>query len=36
MDRAPTTPYAFDDRNIKWGAIEVPGCGVLPDFAFAP
>src|SRR6266851_9018604 len=30
MDRAQTTSYAFDDRNIQWGAIEVPGCGVLP------
>jgi hypothetical protein len=36
MDRANTTSYAFDDRNIQWGPIEVPGCGVLSDFEFAP
>jgi hypothetical protein len=36
MDHAHTTSYAFDDRNIQWGPIEVPGCGVLPDFEFAP
>ena len=36
MDHVHTTSYAFDDRNIQWGPIEVPGCGVLPDFAFAP
>ena len=36
MDRAHTTSYAFDDRNIQWGPIEVPGCGVLPHFEFAP
>ena len=36
MDRANTTSYAFDDRNIQWGPIEVPGCGLLLDFEFAP
>ena len=36
MDRAYITSYAFDDRHIQWSSIEVPGCGVLPDFAFAP
>ena len=28
--------YAFDDQKIQWAPIEVPGCGVLADFDFAP
>ena len=28
--------YAFDESRIQWAPIEVPGCGVLADFEFAP
>ena len=31
-----TASYAFDDRQIQWAPIEVPGCGVLADFEMAP
>jgi hypothetical protein len=35
MDRAHTTSYAFDDRNIQWNPVEVPGFGLWPGFEFS-
>jgi hypothetical protein len=35
MNRAHTTSYAFDDRNIQWSPVEVPGFGLWPDFEFS-
>jgi hypothetical protein len=28
--------YKFDERNTKWGAVEVPGYGLWPGFEFSP
>ena len=28
--------YALDDESLQWAPIEVPGCGVLENFEFAP
>ena len=36
MSLTHTAPYAFDESRIQWAPIEVPGCGVLADFEFAP
>jgi len=36
MSDTRTPAYAFDDQKLEWAPIEVPGCGVLADFEFAP
>ena len=36
MNATRTAAYPFDDRKLEWAPTEVPGCGILADFEFAP